>query len=219
MAQVKSVRVPVRARIIAFRNPYRRLISAYLNKYVEHSKYRTASLQRCPTACLDSFAAFVEELDRSGFRCIDQVHFRPQVRRYRGWRFDRVFDAEDLEPLRRYVNGLCGTDVAMPFRVRKDRPSRERDHASDTPPDESVASAPAEPALPPGAEGSAAWNLSCDQLRPLLAARQAPAYASFYNPQLAEQARRIYAADFRFLDRALQSGLVEASLHQRLTSL
>lgn len=215
VARVKAVRVPVRARIIAFRNPYRRLISAYLNKYVEHSKYRQASLQRCAAARLDSFAEFVAELDRWGFRCVDKVHFRPQVRRYRGWRFDRVFDAEDLEPLRLYVNGLCGTDVAMPFRVRKDRVAQLRDHSDLTPSagDGAVAGAGE------GASAEPSWGLTHEQLRPLLAAHQAPSYASFYNPVLAEQARRIYRDDFRFLDRALRSGLLEASLHARLTSL
>lgn len=226
VAQVKTVRVPVRSRIIAFRNPYRRLISAYLNKYVEHRRYREASLQRCPSARLDSFAAFVDELDRWGFRCIDQVHFRPQVRRYRGWRFDRVFDAEDLEPLRRYVNGLCGTDVPMPFRVRKDRPRRLRDRGAEaveaTGADgdaEPQASSPGIAVLNPMSGEAAAWDLTLDQLRPLLAARQAPAYASFYNASLAEQARRIYRADFQFLDRARRGGLLEASLHSRLTAL
>lgn len=232
VAQVKTVRVPVRARVIAFRNPYRRLISAYLNKYVEHSKYRQASLQRCSAARLDSFAEFVDELDHWGFRCIDKVHFRPQVRRYRGWRFDRVFDAEDLEPLRLYVNGLCGTDVAMPFRVRPDRPSQLRDRGSDAPDVAAAAAAAAErldaqaPAsspntavLHPVPSAAAAWELPLDQLRPLLAARQAPPYASFYNAQLAGQVRRIYRADFRFLERALHRGLLEASLHSRLTGL
>ncbi len=213
--QAKTVRVPTRARVIAFRNPYRRLISAYLNKYVEHSKYRQASLSRCPQARLESFAEFVDELDRWGFRCVDKVHFHPQVRRYRGWRFDRVFDADDLEPLRLYVNGLCGTDVAMPFRVRKDRAGQLRDHADAPPPAQDGAAT--ETAEAPLAEP--AWRLTPDQLRPLLAARQAPPYASFYTPAMAEQVRRIYRADFRFLDRALRSGLLEASLHCRLTSL
>lgn len=215
VARVKTVRVPVRARIIAFRNPYRRLISAFLNKYVEHSKYRQASLQRCAAARLDSFAEFVEELDRWGFRCVDKVHFRPQVRRYRGWRFDRVFDAEDLEPLRLYVNGLCGTDVVMPFRVRQDRGAQLRDHAEATP----AAAEGAAAGTGEGAPAEPAWSLTHEQLRPLLAARQAPSYGSFYNPVLAEQAQRIYRADFRFLERALRSGLLEPSLHARLTRL
>lgn len=208
VAQVKTVRVPVRARVIAFRNPYRRLISAYLNKYVEHRKYRQASLSRCPQARLDSFAEFVAELDRWGFRCVDPVHFQPQVRRYRWHRFARVFDAEDLEPLRCYVNGLCGTDVAMPFRVRKDRSAQVRDHV-ELPPADAAAEAADLPA----------WSWSVDRLRPLLAAGQAPSYASFYNPDLAEQARRIYRADFRFLDRALRRGLLEPDLHSRLSDL
>lgn len=226
VAQSKTVRVRVRSRVIVFRNPYRRLISAYLNKYIEHSKYRQASLQRCPEARLDNFADFVAELHRWWFRCVDKVHFKPQALRYRWWRFDRVFDAEDLEPLRLYVNGLCGTDVAMPFRVRPERAGQVRDAAVEQLQEESataVADGEAHQASPPQPQSATAaqpvWLWSHDQLRPLLAAGQAPSYASFFNPELAEQARRVYRADFRFLDRALRAGLLDTALHSRLTSL
>ncbi len=223
VAQAKLVRVPLRARLFVFRNPYRRLISAFLNKYVEHSKYRQASLECCPQARLDTFADFVGELDRWGFRCVDKVHFRPQVRRYRGWSFDRVFDADDLELLRRYVNGVCGTDVAMPFRVRQNRPRPNRPGSEGSAPaggasaaDAADLAAPVAPVVPSDIE---AWNLPHGQLRPQLAVGQAPSYAAFYNPELAEQSRRVYRADFQFLDRALRAGLLEEELHARLTSL
>jgi len=214
--------VKCRLRVIAFRNPYRRLISAYLNKYIEHSKYRQASLQLCPDAQLDTFADFVAELHRWRFRCVDKVHFKPQALRYRWWRFDRVFDAEDLEPLRLYVNGLCGTDVAMPFRVRPERAGKLRDASSEPLPQDTTAghdmsAAASQP--PAAASAQPAWLCPHDQLRPLLAARQAPSYASFFSPELAEQARRIYRADFRFLNRALRFGLLDQALHSRLTSL
>ena len=61
VANSKAIRVTVNANLIVFRNPYRRLISAFLNKYVEHHKYLEASLQRSPKARLDTFAAFVAE--------------------------------------------------------------------------------------------------------------------------------------------------------------
>jgi hypothetical protein len=121
VAQTKTVRVTLPARLLVFRNPLRRLISAYLNKYVEHSRYREESLRLCYGARLECFADFVDELAEHGFRCIDKVHFKPQRSRYRWWTYDRIFDAEDLEPLRRFVNGVCGTDLAMPFRVRGNR--------------------------------------------------------------------------------------------------
>ena len=38
--QSQRLRVPMRLELIVFRNPLRRLISAYLNKYVEHTRYR-----------------------------------------------------------------------------------------------------------------------------------------------------------------------------------
>ncbi|MCS5698523.1 sulfotransferase family protein [Cyanobium sp. FGCU-52] len=188
-----------RQRLIVFRNPLRRLVSAYLNKYVEHSRYREASLRLCPDARLETFADFVDELDRHGFRCVDKVHFHPQRRRYRWWRFDRVFDADDLEPLREHVNGLCGTQVAMPFRVRGNRPAAARAEAE--PP-------AADPAL-----------LAREDLRALIESGHCPPYACFYNPELEARARRIYRADYRFLDHSLRRGCLGPELHSRLSAL
>jgi hypothetical protein len=188
-----------RQQLIVFRNPLLRLVSAYLNKYVEHQRYREDSLRLCPEAQLDTFARFVDELNRHGFRCVDKLHFKPQRSRYRWSRFDRVFDADDLEPLRRHVNGLCGTEVAMPFRVREDRP----------------------PTVRPTAEAAfvAVAQLDREELRALIEAGQCPPYQSFYTPELEAQARRIYRADYRFLDRCLRRGSLEPVLHTRLSML
>jgi|GEM_PF-6908902 hypothetical protein len=204
--QDKRLRVPMRMRLIVFRNPLRRLISAYLNKYVEHSRYREASLAQCPRARLDSFAEFVEELDRHGFRCVDKVHFKPQRARYRWRSFDRVFDADDLEPLRRFINTLCGTDQLMPFRVATHRPPTARDLPG-------VATPPAaDPARAP-------WALEREALRELMAGAHSPPYASFYNPSLEAMARRVYQVDYRFLERSLRRGLLSPSLYETLTRL
>ena len=75
VSQQQRLRLGTRMQLIVFRNPLRRLVSAYLNKYIEHTRYREASLALRPQAQLDTFADFVEELDRHGFRCIDKVHF------------------------------------------------------------------------------------------------------------------------------------------------
>lgn len=209
-ARTLKLRAPIQ--LLVFRNPLRRLASAYLNKYVEHSRYREASLQRCPDAGLDSFEEFVAELDQHAFRCIDKVHFKPQISRYRWRRFDRIFNAEDLEPLREYVNALCGTAEVMPFQVRGNRSATVRDS-----PGTSAASAAAL-SLPAGVAGPS-WQLRRPQLEALLKAQAPPPYASFYNPELEARARRIYRADYRFLDRALRAGLLDQALHSRLCSL
>ena len=67
VAQAKTVRVTLPARLLVFRNPLRRLISAYLNKYVEHSRYREESLRLCRGARLECFADFVDELAEHGY--------------------------------------------------------------------------------------------------------------------------------------------------------
>ena len=202
VSQQQRLRVPMRMRLIVFRNPLRRLISAYLNKYIEHDRYRESSLARCARARLDSFADFVEELDRHGFRCVDKVHFKPQRARYRWRSFDRVFDADDLEPLRLFVNTLCGTDEVMPFRVASNRPPVARDQTPSA-----------------GSQEEAPWLLTRQALRDRLSGERRPSYTSFFSPQLEAIARRVYREDFRFLDQALRRGVLDPALHAKLTSL
>jgi hypothetical protein len=207
VSQANRLRVPMRMGLIVFRNPFRRLISAYLNKYVEHTRYREASLARCPQARLDTFAEFLEELDRHGFRCVDKVHFKPQRARYRWRSFDRIFDADDLEPLRHFVNTLCGTNAAMPFRVGSNRSQ----------------AAPRDPQTVDGpssvAEDAAPWLLHREALRQLMDQSLSPSYASFYTPALEAMARRVYTIDFRFLERALRRGLLDPPLFDTLTRI
>lgn len=203
--QQERLQVPMPIQLIVFRNPFRRLASAYLNKYVEHSRYREDSLARCPEARLDTFADFLEELDGHGFRCVDKVHFKPQRARYRWRRFDRVFDADDLAPLQRFVNTLCGTEEAMPFRVATNRPPTARD-------------LPAPETRSSGGEQTSPWLLRREDLQERITAGRTPAYASFYNPSLEAMTRRIYQVDFHFLDRALRSGLLDLPLHEKLNA-
>jgi hypothetical protein len=206
VSQQQRLRLGTRMQLIVFRNPLRRLVSAYLNKYIEHTRYREASLALRPEAQLDTFADFVEELDRHGFRCIDKVHFKPQRARYRWRSFERVFDADDLEPFRMFVNTLFGTHQEMPFRVATNRPAAARDTLA-----AEEQRAPLEDAPP--------WLRSRDTLRPQMEDGRAPAYASFYNPALEAAARRIYRVDFDFLKRSLERGRMEASLFETLTRL
>ena len=102
-------------------------VSQRLNTCVEHTRYREASLALRPQAQIDTFADVVEELDRRDFGCIAKVHFKPQRARYRWRSFARIFDADDLLPLRLFVNTLFGTNQEMPFRVATNRPAAARD--------------------------------------------------------------------------------------------
>lgn len=221
----KSRRLPIRASVLVIRNPYRRLISAYLNKYVEHSKYRQASLGRCPTARLDCFADFVDELTQHRFRCIDKVHFKPQLSRYRWRRFDLVFNAEDLEPLALLVNSLWGTSVVMPFRAAADRDPVVRGLTA------GASAAGSEAGWEGGMEGGmeAGWEGAQEplplarrphrQLAALLAEDRCPPYADFFDADLMARCRRIYHLDFAFLEAARRRGLLDPALHEQLTTL
>lgn len=206
VSQRKVLRLRTAMRVIVFRNPLRRLISAYLNKYVEHTRYRDASLALCPDAQLDTFEDFVAELDHHGFRCIDKVHFKPQRARYRWGSFDRIFDADDLEPLRQFVNAVFGTDEEMPFRVAASRPKAARDSRG------TVRALEANGEIAP-------WLLTRESLREKSEQQLLPAYADFYNPALEAMARRVYGIDYRFLDQSLRRGRLDARLHESLSRL
>lgn len=194
------MRGPVRARLIALRIADRRRISASLSQCVEHRKSRQACLDSSQPAGPDRFSA----RDRWRVRRVDKVHVQAPVHRCRWRRSACVFDAEDLEPLRRDGSGLCGTDVALPLRVRQNRSAQARDPV-DVPPGTAAEVAP-DASDQPGRGWSAAW------LRPLQAARTAPSQASFHNPDPAEQARRIDRADVRLPEQARRRGLLDGAL-------
>ena len=209
VAQAKSIRLSIRANVIVFRNPYRRLISAFLNKYVEHSKYRKTSLGHCPDAQLDCFETFVDKLFAHRFRCVDKVHFKPQVSRYRWRSFDLIFNADNLQPLATLVNSLWRTSVAMPFRTAANRSEGGRGIGA-------VEGQPAENYAPMGAT---LWRAPVPLLAAMLNEGNCPEYANFFNADLTAKCRRIYRADFCFLDAALKGGTIDASLHEQLTTI
>ena len=92
--------------IIIFRNPYNRLVSGYLNKYVEHTKY----LEEFKNRCLDdisTFKKFVNHLNKYKFEFIDELHFLPQLTfadNNNIDKFDYIFNAENLNKFINFLN-------------------------------------------------------------------------------------------------------------------
>lgn len=190
--------------IIVFRNPYRRLISGFLNKYVEHNKYVDAARKQRPQIDLDAFESFVEELSRTGVQYIDKVHFSPQITKYNRITFDVVSNSEDLEPLRNYINRLFYTDQVMPFRVNKYGPKGV--HAEDLAPE------PPSTAEPP-------WRLDATTLLTLIQSKQTPAYGEFFNERLKVITRELYKDDFAFLNSCLERGIINHDFQAQMTSI
>jgi hypothetical protein len=197
----KQIKLRTRASYFVFRNPFRRLISAYINKYVEHERYRELSLNRCQGARLDTFSDFIEELYHSGWRCIDRVHFLPQRSRYRIHSFDRIFDADNMTKFSNVLNALCNTQLEMSFVVAPNRPigfprdsfQDHRQRAIDTP-----------------------WSLNREELLELVEHRALPVYSSFYDSRLISMVKSIYSLDFRFLEYVYSSGRITLQEFQQL---
>lgn len=208
VSNARRIKCDTRINIIVFRNPYRRLISGYLNKYVEHTKYIEAARSQCAGIQLDTFEDFVDELSSHGLKHIDKVHFSPQIEKYKRIPFDIISNSENLQPLGDYINRLFFTDETMPFRVNQYGPKAARQAA-------------ASPGVAPG-DGStaeAAWKLRSDALLAMIQAKRTPPYEAFYNEAIKDKARRLYEQDFSFLQTSLERGVINRDFHTLMTSI
>lgn len=204
VSNAKAMRCDTRINIIVFRNPFRRLISGYLNKYVEHTKYIEAAKRQCAEIKLDTFEDFVEELSGNGLKHIDKVHFSSQIEKYKRIPFDIVSDSENLEPLGNYINRIFFTAEAMPFRVNSYGPKTAKE-APPSPGEESPSEQP--------------WRLEADTLLDRIRAKQTPGYEAFFNEQLKGQVRRFYEEDFGFLQACLDKGVIGPDFHTLMTRI
>lgn len=66
--------------ILIYRDPYNKLISGYLNKYVEHLKYFKFLEQRnIKKDQINTFSKFVNIIDKRGISVLHHDHFRLQI--------------------------------------------------------------------------------------------------------------------------------------------
>ncbi|MCP9849563.1 sulfotransferase family 2 domain-containing protein [Cyanobium sp. Morenito 9A2] len=204
VAKQTETRNKEKINIIVFRNPYNRLISGYLNKYVEHTKYVEAARRKNPRIELHTFENFLHELSANGLRLIDKLHFTPQISAYKRRTFDLIFNSENLLPLERYINSMFLTSVEMPFRVNKfgaknmDCPQSIETEAS---------------------YASEIWKLNSAQLLELIKSKTIPGYKFFYNSSLKSIAEQFYRDDFNFLHECLKQGLMDTSFHKLMTCI
>ena len=77
--------------IIIIRNPYKRLVSGFLDKYQEGGQKRYNWLNKKPL----TFSNFVDELIKQNFQEIDEHHFIPQL--------SKAFDYEKLKNHKKMV--------------------------------------------------------------------------------------------------------------------
>jgi len=195
--QKKQRTVTSSINVIVFRNPYRRLVSGYLNKYVEHDKYMKASLEIDPKAKLDTFESFVDELYRNGLHAIDVLHFSPQIHKYEHIEFDYVFHSEKLEALRGFINGMFSTEEAMPVRVNQYGIKNSEHRESDIP-------------FP---------RMRTAELLDMIKSKAAMPYNGFYTDELMRKVRVIYEEDFSFIGACLSNGVIDRPLHDGLMYL
>ena len=181
-------------KIVIFRNPFKRLISGYLNKYVEHTKYR----QRLKNKDIcETFSNFVNHIKDEGLSKIDQQHFSPQLKKYKNITVDKVFNADDLEDFGKYVNSKSTNDIEVPVIVWNYKKNVDE---------------PENPVEDP-------FTLKRSELTDLINNKKVPLYSSFYTEEFKEVVKGAYQEDFKFIKDCLDRGVIEHSLYKELTEI
>ena len=191
--------------ILIFRNPYNRLISGYLNKYVEHTKY----LARGAAHKINTFEKFVKEMKQHNYKHIDRLHFLSQfkARGLRSKNVNLIFDSENLIPFQDFVNKQLQTNAVVPPHVLKLFPrtigkvgfikNSTDNYKLDLPP----------------------YTLKTQQLRDLLKENQLPLYSQFYNDELAELASQIYIRDLTQINHCFCEGKITEEQYKKFISI
>ena len=185
------------------RNPYKRLVSGYLNKYIEHTKYEEASLKINQNVVLHPFEGFVDSLcnKNDGLRVIDRKHFKPQIWDHEGNRFSvtpkMVFNSDRVSNVFDFFNNLYETEIAESQLVRKAVGIKsQHDHDPST---------------------KDSFNVDRHALSDLVYSKSVPKYSTFYNDSIKTKVYNFYKDDFDFFKHLLDSSKISQELYQELT--
>jgi hypothetical protein len=195
--QKKQILFNEEINIIVFRNPYRRLVSGYLNKYVEHNKYMEESFLKNPKINIKTFEMFVNELDTNGLKYIDNLHFSPQIKKYKNIKFDYIFNSENLNPLNIFINNLFLTNEIMPVRVNKYgiKNSKNKDSKINY------------------------YDLKTEELLNIIKLKEPITYNKFYNDDLMNKVKNIYDEDFNFIEEWSSKNIIDKSFYNEIINL
>ena len=180
--------------ILIWRDPYNRLLSGYLNKYIEHNKYIGSRLKQ-----FDTFEKFVREIKKHGIGILDHLHFTCQVDQLnlKKHKIDTFFAVKDMCKYITYINDLIkragygnrllDLEVGIHRGGKKQLRIPNRNIIHNTP-----------------VEG--AWKLTRNKLKTLISDSNKknqsvlPPYDSFYNNELRLIVRESYKTDFSYLE-------------------
>lgn len=151
--------------IIFVRNPYKRVVSAFIDKYAK-KKY-TINIKNL------TFEKFVNEMDKNGLKYIEKHHFPPQFSEaFRGHiNLHRVYDINKIDY--NYINYLFGKKLDVTKISRADNNDNHR-------------------TLYDYEYKHRAYNINIDELNQMV---KKPHYKCFYNEEIKRKIDKFYQSD------------------------
>lgn len=151
--------------IIFVRNPYKRLVSAFLDKYAK-KKY-TINIKNL------TFEKFINEIDRNGLKYIEKHHFPPQFSEaFKGnINLHRVYDIKNIDYA--YINSLFGKNLDVTKISRADNNDNHQTKYDYE-------------------KNYIAYNIPIDHLNDM---SEKPNYKCFYNKDIKSKVDKFYAVD------------------------
>ena len=155
--------------VLFTRNIYKRLVSGYLDCYVQNKKFPSTK----------TFKETIESLVKSGFDEVNELHFQHQLSRdYNNHViFDRIYDIENIDY--KYLSDLfkmpINDHIIMCFRMSAHHVKYNKDYVF---------------------KDKFAYNMTPEELNDL--ADGYPPYKHFYTDEILTMIHNVYECDFNF---------------------
>lgn len=155
--------------LLFVRNPYKRLISAFMDKYVK-KKY-TINIQNM------TFEMFLNEMAKNGLKYIEKHHFCPQFSEAfkTNINIHKVYDINSIDY--KYINSLFNKDLDIQKISRADNNDNHKTKYDYT-------------------NNSVAYNIPIEHLDEMI---EKPNYKCFYNKRIKLIVEKLYKVDFVIL--------------------
>ena len=176
--------------IFVYRNPYNRLLSGYLNKYIQHEKY-FIPLQKfkIDKNDINTFHKFLKIINKRGINVLDHCHFSQQICILpKNIKINKMFETEKINDLIDYINIFIEKyDKSLKLEYKTFNFTEVSKH--DMKAEYNLMKKP--------------YDLNRKELLKLIKDKQIPEYEMFYTDKLKEVVKKCYYRDFKYLKKNL----------------